>query len=320
MSYSSSLVQVALNELKINQKQLADLLNVSTGQISRWKNHNDYMSMELDKKLVKLCGLGNIPANFVLLTGSIINARKWEKAIRLCAKIAEEDNESGYVCYPLVDFDDHGVLFTLALVLTELGVVFPEEIPDPINEIFDDVDLNDEMWECFHELEQIDLISALFSVYTDLIGFNSAYINDLSDHDDIELMDLTMEIEDCYMHLAACKLKVTPQVAPKFEAHKIQWIRWYKQKLVKLKKAAVEANVPLREELLSLVYDETEEISLAAERQSFGLNDSALHPDIYMNELLVGMRAIHQVLPAILQKLGIDPKKFQLDHSEFDNN
>jgi len=35
-----------------------------------------------------------------------------------------------------------------------------------------------------------------------------------------------------------------------------------------------------------------------------------------MNALLSGMRAIHQVLPAIMRKLGID-KDFELDESEF---
>ena len=55
-----------------------------------------------------------------------------------------------------------------------------------------------------------------------------------------------------------------------------------------------------------------------AERQSLGLNNSNLHPDIYMNELLVGMRAIHQVLPAIIKKLGIE-EEFQFDQSDFYN-
>jgi hypothetical protein len=41
-----------------------------------------------------------------------------------------------------------------------------------------------------------------------------------------------------------------------------------------------------------------------------------LHPDIYMNELLQGMRIIHQVLPAIIKKLGMDEKDFALDRSQ----
>jgi len=53
-----------------------------------------------------------------------------------------------------------------------------------------------------------------------------------------------------------------------------------------------------------------------AEAESLGFNSLHIHPDIYMNALLSGMRAIHQVLPAIMRKLGID-KDFELDESEF---
>ena len=149
MSDSSNLVQLALKELKINQKQLADKLAVSTGQISRWKNHDDYMSQELCDKLTKLCGLGDIPAQFALLTGSVVSAQKWEKVIRVCANEAQECNETGYDCYPLIDFDDWVILDRLSFVLIELGVTFPKEIPDPINELFDDGDLDDAKWDQF---------------------------------------------------------------------------------------------------------------------------------------------------------------------------
>lgn len=56
--------------------------------------------------------------------------------------------------------------------------------------------------------------------------------------------------------------------------------------------------------------------SLATRRRPsrWAFNASRLHPDIYMNELLIGMRIIHQVLPAILKKLEIND--FEVDQSD----
>ena len=70
--------------------------------------------------------------------------------------------------------------------------------------------------------------------------------------------------------------------------------------------------------LLDMVSDTHRELGYAAEAESLGLNASQLHPDIYMNELLVGMRIIHQVLPVILKKLDIND--FELDESNLHIN
>lgn len=80
-----------------------------------------------------------------------------------------------------------------------------------------------------------------------------------------------------------------------------------------MKDAAFRAGTPLKAELLDMVANDAGELGHAAEAESLGFNAGRLHPDIYMNELLVGMRMIHQVLPAILNKLEI--KDFEFDES-----
>ncbi|MCU6496396.1 hypothetical protein LPN04_01160 [Rugamonas sp. A1-17] len=63
---------------------------------------------------------------------------------------------------------------------------------------------------------------------------------------------------------------------------------------------------------MNLVRSSHGELGHEAEAESLGFNSSRIHPDIYMNEPLVGMRVIHQVLPVIMKKLGID-EEFELD-------
>jgi len=82
-----------------------------------------------------------------------------------------------------------------------------------------------------------------------------------------------------------------------------------------VKAKAVQAGKPLRAELLNMVHGSHDELGHEAEAESFGMNARRLHPDIYMDELLRGMRVIHQVLPAILKKLEIYDE-FALDESE----
>ncbi|EAP5465591.1 XRE family transcriptional regulator, partial [Salmonella enterica] len=87
----------------------------------------------------------------------------------------------------------------------------------------------------------------------------------------------------------------------------------YENWLSQLKLLAFRAGIPLRAELLQMVYDSADDLSVAAEAESLDLNKSRIHPDIYMNEILTGMRIIHQVLPVIMEKLEITD--FELDES-----
>jgi hypothetical protein len=88
----------------------------------------------------------------------------------------------------------------------------------------------------------------------------------------------------------------------------VNWLNFVKENVFK-------AGVPLRAELLNLVYDSNDELGCKAEKESLGYNSSRLHPDIYMDELLVGMRTINQVLAHIMKKLDIY-YKLKLDTSE----
>jgi hypothetical protein len=133
--------------------------------------------------------------------------------------------------------------------------------------------------------------------------------------DELDLMDTrACNIDSGPMALAACKIDVDEQFAPNARKFNYETMRDYEEWLTIVKDRAFRAGVPLRAELLSLVHDSGDELGQHANTESLGLNASRIHPDIYVNELLVEMQIIHQVLPAIMKKLGIDD--FELDTSK----
>ncbi|ACM19497.1 helix-turn-helix XRE domain protein [Geotalea daltonii FRC-32] len=315
--HTEDLVQLALKTLSCSQKELAVRLGVSPTQISKWKN-KEHMSHEMEEKFRKILAIGDKDPSFVLWAGSLQEANKWEKLIHFLAEIAIENAETGYNTYSLND-ELRLLCWETFHVLREIGVDIPKKFPDELETDFNNVftdGLGDEVTVFLEKNPYSALIYKIYISLNDVYGFYAAYIAELIDDDDLELVGTAADnIEPCLIDLAACKIDVDEAFAPKFREHRHKVLKDYEEWINIVKDRAFRTGVPLRAELLGLVFDSHDDLGHEAEAESLGFNASRIHPDIYINELLMGMRTIHQILPVIMKKLGIYDE-FKLDTSE----
>ncbi len=318
MNESQAWIELALKTLSTNQKELARLLAVSQTQISKWKN-GEPMSFEMKHKFRAILSLGEMDPAFVLWAGSLEKARKWSNLIHLLADHAEQGAETGYDTTPLQD-ELEQLCGQVVDVLTGMKVPAPESFPPEFetylvnSEVTTDDEHDERLWDLVEVNAYSRLIYAIFNSFNDVWGFFAAYVDSLADDDDnSSLNDTKADVEASLLDLAACKVEIDEEFAPGFPEFKYRVTREYRHWLSALKDAAFRSGTPLKAELLDMVGSDAGALGSAAEAEWLGLNAARLHPDIYMNELLVGMRLIHQVLPRILNKLDID---FVVEDSE----
>ena len=319
----TTLILLALKTLSCSQKDLAKVMDVSTTQITKWKQ-GEGMAADKIAKIREECDLSESDnAEFILAAGSKENAIFWADLLEFLNRLGRSRLFEGPQEWPF-DNNDRILAPQVFGVLLRMGVEIPQEIPKELakcdfkkayaainKDVFEASELVETCEDAIESNPVSQLIDKLLKCYVDVYYF---YTTHIATHllDDKLKLDITESSNMDYhlMDLAAAKLAdeadLRLSIAMNYEEFKLFTLEGFRDWISTIKHAALRYQVPLSAELMDLINMNRNQLRIASDAEWLGDNDERVHPDIYINEILVGIRRINKVLPAILEKLGID--------------
>ena len=201
-----------------------------------------------------------------------------------------------------------------------MGVDIPKEFPAEMLPPHHDDEDYQWKFDAFFEVPLIAKINAAFLALNDIEGFCCAYIYDLFHGvgvDELECWEEISELSSRLMEFAFAKSGKQSKLSPDFPEWSYGVIKDVRKHVDSIKKLAMHHHIPLKAELSDLIFSSSDSLGVEAEGEALGFNDTRLHPDIYMDEILRSLRLMHQVLPAICTKLGITSEELKIDKGDF---
>jgi hypothetical protein len=207
-------------------------------------------------------------------------------------------------------------------IFDDIGCEIPKPFPAELDikggysKWLDDAESGEERGELlFEENPHSAFIKELFKRFADINAFYMKYmfghICDLPAGFDGPIEN----IDSCLIELAAANMEPEEKFAPKFRTFKRRTRDNYEEWIDEFKKAMFTAGMPLEAEYMDLVKLSSDFLSSVWETDKLdillGEADERIHPDIYINEILLTLRRIDSVLPLILSKLEISQEEIE---------
>jgi hypothetical protein len=225
-------------------------------------------------------------------TSTVISteSNRYSKWYNLFVKLSDEavkQSESGYC----IEVDEYAIL-DFFNICEEMGNPVPKTYPKNAS-----------------KSPHANFAREVFKAWNGVAGFRAAYMGDLPE----PCLEDAIDLESMLIRLSATKVLRKAENFPNTRTFSDKTRKDTEYLINRIKNVCFKENHPQREDFMALINLSANSLRDKAEREALGFNKNRLHPDHLMDEILVNLRLIHQVLPVILQKLGIE--KFQIDHA-----